>query len=300
MLGVIKDASHESTSGGRGRVCIYGFESGARVASGRLSWQVDIDALEARCADLEGEESGANADDALDDALRPAHSGADSPPQDGASVATEEEPAAPVDFEWLDDLLCPSDVDGPRDVELFPEEELSGDALVAPPLAAPATPPSATGSSGVAHGAASSSGDVAPPPMAPPAPVGRRGKAAYVLFVPGGKLNYYGGSQQNCVAECNNVAHGKCIMTRKMKPHAKRLKRRRPLGFLAAWLAKGIELRNKDEHFYDRSNWPTREERRAARGRLMELDNDDARGLLAVEPAVKDGEATEPDDIELY
>ena len=116
----------------------------------------------------------------------------------------------------------------------------------------------------------------------------------------GGKLNYYGGSQQNCVAECNNVAHGKCIMTRKMKPHAKRLERRRPLGFLAAWLAKGIELRNKDEHFYDRSNWPTREERRAARGRLMELDNDDARGLLAAEPAVEDGEATEPDDIELY
>ena len=187
MLGVIKYASHESTSGGRGRVCIYGFESDARVASGRLSWQVDIDALEARCADLEGEESGANADDALDDALRPAHSGADSPPQDGASVATEEEPAAPVDFEWLDDLLCPSDVDGPRDVELFPEEELSGDALVAPPLAAPATPPSATGSSGVAHGAASSSGDVAPPPMAPPAPVGSRGKAAYVLFVPWGE-----------------------------------------------------------------------------------------------------------------
>ena len=35
-------------------------------------------------------------------------------------------------------------------------------------------------------------------------------------------------------------------------------------------------------------------------GGLMELDNDDARGLLAAEPAVEDGEATEPDDIELY
>ena len=162
--------------------------------------------------------------------------------------------------------------------------------------------------------AASSSDGPVPPPVPPflgPPPVGaapalrgeRPGSVASAsrhggrpcrvhLLVPGGKISYYDNAN-NIEAVCNNHAHGRCVLTRRMG-QAKRV-RGRPLGLAVAWLAKGCHAADKPAHWRVGDGWPTDEERVAARAFLHAMDTDAARELLALEALRDDDERSEPE-----
>ena len=167
-------------------------------------------------------------------------------------------------------------------------------------------------------GAAGSSGDM-PPPLPPPAaappidgpgpaparrPRGPNRASMAVLFVAGGKLTFYdGGRDTNLVAECSNPLHGRCVRTKTLKGPADRLKAKalaakkgqgRPVGYLAAWLAKSAGCESKASH------WDvaiTKPERRAARDAVKADDSVDATFILGAEFGKGADEDSEPDNV---
>ena len=83
------------------------------------------------------------------------------------------------------------------------------------------------------------------------------------------------------------------------KPPAKRLavKRKgqgRPLGLLAAWLAKGVDMASKSGHWADGVLEPARAERRAARDLVKADGSADAAMILAAE-AEAGSDGSEPE-----
>ena len=148
----------------------------------------------------------------------------------------------------------------------------------------------------VAGGAASSN---MPPPPPPPrleraesVASSQRERAEIVVEVPGGKLTYYH-KGEFFTATCNNLAHGKCILTRTSRA-GKRSAQGRPLGLLMGWLALGQDSDSKAAHF-DRSRWPNHQARTDARERLSEMPG--AEGLFAEERPQEPGEVGEPDQL---
>jgi hypothetical protein len=140
-------------------------------------------------------------------------------------------------------------------------------------------------------GAASSSAAEAPHDIA------SRRAAAQVLFVPGGKISFYIGKQDvECV--CMDPRHGFCRLTRRMvgSTWVARQGQGRPLGQCMAWLAVGAECTTKAMHS-DFAKALSRDQRLAGRAALKACDHPDARGLLAMERAKRDGESSEPEVI---
>lgn len=162
-------------------------------------------------------------------------------------------------------------------------------------------------------GGAGSSGDIGgpvpvPPPPGPPdepRPARRKQKGALaVLLVPGGKITFYaGGNKDFMTAECNNLRHGRCVKTKTCEPPPDRfaLKRAgqgRPVGWLVAWLRKGMRDIPREKHWAAEEE-PTWAERKAARDEVIELQaggSADAALLLGgeVEHKGAEGEAFEP------
>ena len=162
----------------------------------------------------------------------------------------------------------------------------------------------------VPAGLPGSSGDaVLPPPLPPPmaAPEAGEGQkkkrqaALAVVFVPGGKLTYYYSAKNAiCTAECRNKSHGRCVMTKTMRGRADKTNARlrgqgRPVGYLAAWLAKGAEYVSKAQHWAV-ENQPTFAERRAARDLVKADEAVDARQLFAGESSASEG-GSEPERV---
>lgn len=213
--------------------------------------------------------------------------------EDTASAATEEDLGAPDEVELTDDALFDppqGDVGGHGAVP-DPEPVAGGTNIVAPRSAA----------SNSAPPAANSSGDIPPPPPPPPpedVAAANRGAAAFVLFVPGGKVVYYGGRHQNMVAMFENLTHGRCVKTKTTKGASRQTpaarSQGRPLGYLAAWLARGAALDSKEDHWGPEGQ-PTKEERTASRANVKEMGGTDAMGLLASERPKRDGEESEPE-----
>lgn len=159
-------------------------------------------------------------------------------------------------------------------------------------------------------GGAGSSGDIGgappilPPPMPPPAEprVGRRRQGALaVLCVPGGKIILYaGGARDFMTAECGNRRHGRCIKTKTCEAPPARLARTRegqgrPVGWLVAWLKKGLLDTPREKH-WDPMEEPTLVERRAARDEVLRLQaggSADAALLLAGECDHPEGDGFE-------
>ena len=107
-----------------------------------------------------------------------------------------------------------------------------------------------------------------------------------VVFVPGGDRSMI------CTADCNSPGHGRCIKTKTMKAPARLTDRNRgqgrPVGYLAAWLAKGVTCGTKAEH-WSADNEPNLDERVAARESLKADESPDAALLLTGEAPVGDG-----------
>ena len=202
---------------------------------------------------------------------------------DRASNATEEEMP-----EIIDDAMVEDDVFDPAGGE----EGGVVAPLPVPDVALAPAPPDLS--------AAGSSGDVAPPEPAEAQP---KRPATFVAFVPGGKLTYYENPRKKfVVAECANPKHGRCNRTRTMKSPPRgsvneALGQGRPLGYLAAWLAKGAGPATKDGHLCE-SQRPSLQERKDARSALKAMGTPDAMGLLAREATKPDDAGSEPDVFE--
>ena len=66
------------------------------------------------------------------------------------------------------------------------------------------------------------------------------------------------------------------------------------MGLLTAWLAKGVDIMQKSDHWADVAMNPTKAERQAARDRVKADDSVDARLMLAAE-AEKGSDDSEPE-----
>ena len=211
----------------------------------------------------------------------------DRDPGRSPSVVTNEEPGSPTSPDILED-------------EAFFVGEGGGDDP--PGDAASIRPEAGAGGGGSVAG---SSGDaVAPPPLPPPEAAPRQlvrrkqGSAMAVHFVPGGKLTYYYTARSaNLVAECGNAKHGRCVQTKTMRSAPERLKAKKPgqgkpVGYLAAWLARGIGVDSKAAHWEIQ---PTKAERRAARDMVKADPSADAGLLLVGETSGEEGQDSEPD-----
>ena len=187
----------------------------------------------------------------------------------------------------------------------LPDDPQEGDEVDAPlpppPLPPPAAPPLVVEAPDT--GGAASSSD-APPPVAPLPPALDVAREVVVVWVelPGqGKITYYRKSG-NFVAKCANRLHGKCELTRTTSaaPQKGRLFTigGRPLGFMAAWLARGCDCVDKPAHWqhanFDNS-LVARQEARAALGRTAQ-----GRALLQQERDLAPGEPEEPLDLTPY
>jgi hypothetical protein len=206
---------------------------------------------------------------------------------DKDSVATGE--SHTEEPELLDELWADLSSGGPAAPEAAPEAGGFGQHI-APPLVAPVEVAQSSG--------ATSSSSVAPPVVVSSVPVpevcdSNRVAAAFVAFVPGGKITYY--DRQNKVeAVCLNWRHGKCVLTRSMAITT-RSGMGRPLGLCMAWLAKGASVATKVEHWADEA-MPSRAERVVGRIALKAMGSPGSVGLLSKERAkVCDAEESEPE-----
>ena len=230
---------------------------------------------------MAGREDLAEEGAALSDDVRMGDADGEDELSDGASAVTDEEASLLGDTGLFEDPL------------FFSETPPLGEGADLPP--GDALPGGAAGSSGDAP--------AVPPPLPAPATPPAEGLAAEkkkkqapmaVVFLPGGKLTYYY-SEKNafCTAECSNPKHGRCIKTRTMKEPAtaaaKSKGQGRPVGHLAAWLAKGVDLDSKALHWAD-EHQPSFAERVAARARVAGEGTADSCFLLAGEAPPHDGE----------
>lgn len=258
--------------------------------------QVEADEAELHVAECHEAEGNANAaDEDLDAQLANGNYTDDSSSESACSAATGEKAEAPEDFDMMEDTV-------------FDDKEagapLADDVLA--DMASRSAEDDHQAVAGVGEEAAAvaaASGDVLPlpPPPAPVAARGARNQAMFVVFVPGGKLTYYGGRHENLVAECDNPAHGRCVKTKTMRAPL-RLNRAnrgqgRPVGLLAAWLAKGAAATSKADH-WSGAFQPSYAERVAARTALQDMCSADAEGILAGESHDgPEGLAPEPEHI---
>ena len=204
------------------------------------------------------------------------------------SEVTEEDGGADWDFDFLDDDAFLAEGGG---VEVPPEVAFgigAGGGL----------PGSMPGSSG------GPDGPPLPPPLdAPPPPelaARNRNAPPVVVHVPGGKLTYYCTAKSEfCVAECLNKRHGRCSKTRTMRkggPPRKNRAQGRPIGYLAAWLRRGMDLNSKAAHWDDLEE-PPKTDRRAARNALKADDEQDVALLFSGEATPPAGSDSEPSGI---
>lgn len=123
-----------------------------------------------------------------------------------------------------------------------------------------------------------------------PAAIDRHPAEVEVLMPNGHAIVYYATTHQ-FVAQCKLPGHTKCFKTRTAKPTAKGRgsAQGRPLGHLAAWLAKAQDFGDKGSHFAYK---PQLAERQAARALLRSRLGSD--GLLAKERPKQDDESEEP------
>lgn len=146
-----------------------------------------------------------------------------------------------------------------------------------------------------------------PPPVLAPGPPPRQGpgssrdKGLNMVVLTWGKISFYR-SKRVFEATCRNPAHGKCVLTRTSGPPAgssapSNRRAGRPVGFLAAWLAKG-GVSSKEEHWSPDVLQSSLQARRAARRLVMSLPNGPE--LLLLERPKADGEASEPENLDGY
>lgn len=197
---------------------------------------------------------------------------------------------------------CPSEHDEEREevgsLALFLDD--NNDALQQPleSQLAPAevAPPSAPEQKVQAVGAAEAPPS-APPPPPEPANARRRGRGHDTVVFPWGKITFYESKGGAFEAICRNPAHGKCVLTRgaRGKPGASSStsapRGGRPLGFLAAWLAKG-DAASKEEHWSDVCIRPSLAARQAGREFVRSALHGEA--LMARERPAVPGEPPEP------
>ena len=162
-----------------------------------------------------------------------------------------------------------------------PEQGDSGSSTPpAPDAAPPAEPP---------RGAEADAADVIPDvAVARARAVAARSAAELVLEIDGGVLSYY--RQGIFTATCSNPLHHRCVLTRTARA-GRAPAQGRPLGLLASWLAMGTAVESKEEH-WDKTTWPSFEDRRAAREALAQQD--DAWPFFGFERAEREGEGAEP------
>ena len=104
-----------------------------------------------------------------------------------------------------------------------------------------------------------------PAPAAEPAPriagmgapkarpkAGQRAAAEVTAVVPGGRVTWY--RQGFFTAQCDNEAHGRCVLTRSSF-EGRSAPQGRPLSLLTAWLSWGQGLATKEEH-WQKQHWP--------------------------------------------
>lgn len=212
---------------------------------------------------------------------------------DASGHVDEDVPCDEDDVDALDEVAWddPAEVDGlvapqPRGgiaAKHGVVEPRFGFPMPSPP--APPVPP-----------AAGSSSDAPRPPAGAALVQGPRSVGTAQVFLPGGKVTFY---ERGRFVEivCNQVGHGKCVLTRKVDGD-KRLRNAaqgRPLGLAVAWLAKSPACATKAEHWALDSGWPTLEERRSGRSRLQAMQTDASRALLAAERQQWPGEDSEPE-----
>ena len=218
---------------------------------------------------------------------------------DGASAVTDEDMGVPADIPLGEEPLFDSGADPLEggDRVAGAETPIFAEGVGEPVGGAP--PGGRPGSS--SDGAAAA--PLPPPPGTPPGV--QRGKQTRnspmaVVFVPGGKLTYYYSAKNEiCTAECSNKKHGRCVKTKTMREPTKAMGRLRgqgrPVGWLAAWLGKGIDCESKAKHWAEESE-PTYAERVAARELVQGDDSADAALLMAGEAPIQDG-AEEPERV---
>ena len=131
-----------------------------------------------------------------------------------------------------------------------------------------------------------------PPAMPAHPPPQLRVRSDLVCEVPGGRIMYYH-TKNLFTATCSQPGHGQCVLTRSAGA-GRRAAQGRPLGLLASWLAAGARHATKAEH-WDRSQWPSHEQRSTHRDLLAE--NPLGLQLLQEERPQEAGEAAEPDDV---
>ena len=202
-----------------------------------------------------------------------------------SSKETSESGDDPADVDAIDILDDPLFSDCDTDFDAPGEEMVD--------LAEP-RPPVVDGSSTAASSSGLGEPPPLPPPLAPPpAPVAAAPESARALqfWVRGGKLSHYA-EKKFMTAICDNKAHGKCVLTRTTVGRAGQPDGR-PIGLMAAWLAKGLDLGTKADHWKS-SEWPSFEERSAARTDFAKLTHPDAVGLQTAERPARGDEGPEP------
>lgn len=169
--------------------------------------------------------------------------------------------------------------------ETAPEPVLAGSSRDPP---RPPPPPAAAAEPAV--GAAEQPGEEAKP---------RRGADATVAM-PGGTISFYR-SKMAFEAVCDNKAHGRCVATRTARAKGGvgadgHPRCGRPLGFLAAWLARGEHVTTKTEHW---SEFGTSHEERVA-CRALFSGTPSGRLLLSREREAGPGEPAELASLDGY
>lgn len=147
--------------------------------------------------------------------------------------------------------------------------------------------------------AAAGAPEVPPPP--PPLP-GRRKHATVTLHMPGGSVSFYE-SKGAFEAVCENIAHGRCVVTRTCKGRGVAStgfpRGGRPVGFLAAWLARGELLATKEDHWAAGVFEIPQHEREAVRTAIRDCGAS-GQTLLSCERGPAAGEPAEPPTLEGY
>lgn len=144
----------------------------------------------------------------------------------------------------------------------------------------------------------------APAPDAPPAPVAeRRARTAaeVTYYVPGGSIAFYP-SKACFQAVCECGAHGRCVLTRTHRSRQSAASDMpiggRPVGFLAAWLARGEGCSDKTEHWSPDAMINSQEFR--AQQRALIANTPGGRLLLSFERPAAPGEPDEPETLRGY
>lgn len=102
-----------------------------------------------------------------------------------------------------------------------------------------------------------------------------RSAAEITYIVPGGSISYYT-SKGAFQAVCDAPGHGRCVLTRTAKAKKIGLAGEdlggRPVGFLAAWLARGVHCSTKEEHWAPDNLQQSQEVRATIRDQIRQTD----------------------------